>query len=90
MTKNQLIELIAQKTNLTKKIVREVLEAFLDGVKKSLNKGEKVILYGFGTLKVVNVKAKKGRNMKTGETIVVKPHRAVRFVVSKTLKKLVK
>ena len=90
MTKRQLIEIVAKKAHLTKKLAREVIDVFLAEIKKPLSKGEKVILSGFGTFKVVNVKAKKGRIIKTGEEIMISAHRAVRFIVGKTLKRLVK
>ena len=56
-----------------------------------LKKGEKVTISGFGTFKVTKVKDKKGRRSPTDPTpIVHKAHRVVRFVVSKTLKRVVK
>lgn len=90
MTKRQLIEIVAKKTHLTKKLSREVVDVFLGEMSKNLVKGEKVIVSGFGTFKTVNVKPKKGRIIKTGEEILIKAHRAVRFTVGKTLKRLVK
>lgn len=90
MTKHQLIEIVAKKTHLTKKLAREVVETFLNETKKAVSKGEKVVLSGFGTFKVVNVKAKKGRIIKTGKEVTIPAHRAARFVVGKSLKRLVK
>lgn len=90
MTKRQLIEIVAKKTNLTKKIARETIKSFLEEITKTLAKGEKVVLSGFGTFRIVNVKAKKGRIIKTGREITIPAHRAARFTVSKTLKRAVK
>jgi len=90
MTKRKLIEVVAKKANLTKKLAQEVIATFLEEIKKSLVKGEKVVISGFGTFKVVKVKAKKGRILKTGKEITVPAHRAARFVVGKTLKRAVK
>ena len=90
MTKREMIEIVAKKAHLTKKAAKEAVETLLDEIKKSLQKGEKVILSGFGTFKITKVKDKKGRNPQTGETIMIKGHRSVRFVVSKTLKRVVK
>lgn len=90
MTKRQLIEIVAKKAHLTKKITREVIQGFLEEIAKSLTKGEKLVLSGFGTFKIVNVKAKKGRVIKTGQEIAIPAHRAARFTVGKTLKKAVK
>lgn len=90
MTRRKLIEIVAKKTHLTKKITDEVIRAFLEHISKSLMKGEKVVLSGFGTFKVTNVRPKKGRIIKTGEEIIIPAHRAVRFSVGKALKRAVK
>jgi len=90
MTKSEMIEIVAKKANLTKKAAREAIETFLEEIRKQLKKGEKVVVSGFGTFKVTRVKDKKGRNPQTGDSIVIKSHKAVRFVVAKSLKKIVK
>jgi nucleoid DNA-binding protein len=90
MTKRRLIEIVAKKTNLTKKIAREVITSFLEEISKSLIKGEKAVISGFGTFKVVKVKVKKGRVIKTGQEVTIPAHRAAKFTASKTLKRAVK
>jgi DNA-binding protein HU-beta len=90
MTKAEIIEIIAKKAHLTKKAARESIDAFLDEIVRQINKGEKVVLSGFGTFKVAKVKDKKGRNPQTGDDLIIKSHRVVRFIVGKTLKRLVK
>ena len=59
MRKNNLIEIIARKAHLTKKASQEAVEVFLGEAEKALVRGEKVILSGFGTFRVVSVKDKK-------------------------------
>jgi DNA-binding protein HU-beta len=90
MTKAQIIEIVAKKAHLTKKASREAVDSFLDEIIRQIDKGEKVVLSGFGTFKISKVKDKKGRNPQTGEDLIIKSHRVVRFVVGKTLKRLVK
>ena len=90
MTKNQLIEMLSRKAHLTKKAAREAVETFLEEIKKALQKGDKVVLSGFGTFKVVSVKDKPVIVPGTKERRIVKAHRAARFTAGKTLKKLVK
>ncbi len=90
MTKNQLIEILSRKAHLTKKASRESVETFLEEVKKALQKGDKVVLSGFGTFKVVSVKDKPVIVPGTKERRIVKAHRAARFTAGKTLKKLIK
>ena len=90
MTKADIIEVIAKKAHLTKKAARESIDAFLDEVIRQVEKGEKVVLSGFGTFKIGKVKDKKGRNPQTGDDLIIKSHKVVRFIVGKTFKRLAK
>jgi DNA-binding protein HU-beta len=90
MTKAEIVEIVAKKAHLTKKAARESIDAFLDEVVRQISKGEKVVLSGFGTFKTSKVRDKKGRNPQTGEDLIIKSHRVVRFLVGKTLKRLIK
>lgn len=90
MTKQQMFEVVARKAHLTKKAARESIETFLDEIKKSISKGEKVVLSGFGTFKVASVKDKPVIIPRTKERKIVKGHRVARFTPGKTLKKAVK
>lgn len=90
MRKNNLFETVARKAHLTKKASREAVETFLSEVQKALVRGERVILSGFGTFKVVSVKEKEVVVPKTGERKTVKSHRAARFTPGRALKKIIK
>jgi len=90
MTKSEIVEIVAKKAHLTKTAAREAIETLLEEIKRQLKKGEKVVLSGFGSFKITRVKDKKGRNPQTGETIIIKSHKAVRFTAAKSLKKDVK
>jgi DNA-binding protein HU-beta len=90
MTKNQVIDLVAAKAHTTKKAVRETVDLFLSEITKALQKGEKIVLSGFGTFKVVKVKDKPVIVPGTGEKRIVKSHRAPRFSPGKPLKKAVR
>jgi len=90
MTKNQIINLVATKAHLTKKAAREAIEVFLEEIGANLKKGEKVVLSGFGTFKIVKVKDKPVIVPGTGERKIVKSHRAPRFTPGKPLRKKVR
>jgi DNA-binding protein HU-beta len=83
-------EVLARKAHLTKRAAKDSIETFLDEIKKALSKGEKVVLSGFGTFKVVSVKDKQVIVPGTRERKTVKGHRAARFTAGKALKKAVK
>ena len=90
MRKGELIEIVARKAHLTKKASGEAIETFLSEIQKALVKGEKVILSGFGTFRVVSVKDKAVIIPKTGEKKIVKSHRAPRFSPGRSLRKIIK
>ncbi|HRN96735.1 MAG TPA: HU family DNA-binding protein, partial [Candidatus Levybacteria bacterium] len=76
VTKKDLIELVAKKANLTNKASKEAVKVFLNGIRDSLKRNEKVVLTGFGTFSVRSRKQRKGRNPKTGETITLAARKA--------------
>ncbi|MCP4653371.1 MAG: HU family DNA-binding protein [Candidatus Omnitrophica bacterium] len=88
MNKADLAESILQFAN-SKKEAKEIVEALLDSIKKSLKKKDPVAISGFGTFKVKQTKARQGRNPKTGETIQIPAKKKVAFRASKELKELV-
>lgn len=91
MKKSELFEIVAKKAHLTKKAAKEAVGVSFDQISKSLIKGEKVVLSGFGTFKVKRVEDKKGRKSVNDPTPVIhKSHKVVRFLPAKNLKKAVR
>jgi nucleoid DNA-binding protein len=90
MTKKDLIELVAKKGNFTNKAARDAVSAFLNGIRDSLKRGEKVVITGFGTFSIRKRAARPGRNPKTGEKITIAARKAPGFTPGKTLKKVVR
>ncbi len=85
MTKNQLIDAVANTSGHTKKDLEGVIDAVLEHISEALGKGEKVDLRGFGSFVAKEKKARQGRNPKTGETIEIAARKAVGFKPSKEL-----
>ena len=90
MTKTELIDKMAKDAKVTKAAAGKALVSFVDGVKKTLKKGEKVTLIGFGTFSVSQRKARKGRNPQTGAEIKIPARKAPKFAAGQGLKKAVK
>jgi DNA-binding protein HU-beta len=91
MNKADLIAAIKKKTDApSKKIVEDVINGFIDVVKTELKKKGSVQLVGFGTFKVVERKAREGRNPKTGAKIKIPATKVPKFVPGKDLKEIVK
>lgn len=89
MTKKDIIDLVSRKAHLTKKAATESVETFLNEVGRTLSKGEKVVLSGFGTFRVINMKGKTVKIPKTEKMVTIKSHRAPRFTPGKKLKRQV-
>jgi DNA-binding protein HU-beta len=89
MTKNELVDLVSMKAHLTKKAATEAIDVFLNEVGRVLSKGEKVVLSGFGTFKVISMKGKTVKIPKTEKMVTIKAHRSPRFTPGKKLKRQV-
>ena len=86
MNKTQLIDVVATKTDLTKKKAEEVVNAVNEAITEALKAGDKVQIIGFGTYEVKERAAREGRNPKTGETITIPAAKKPAFAASKALK----
>jgi len=86
MTKAELIEKMAKDADVSKAAANKALDSFVDGIKKTLKKGNKVTLVGFGTFSVGKRAARKGRNPQTGETIKIKASKTPKFKAGKAFK----
>ena len=86
MNKLELVEHVATEAELTKVSAAAALEAVLDGIAKSLKKGEEVRLVGFGTFSVRERAAGKGRNPATGKEIKIAASKNARFKAGSALK----
>ena len=89
MNKTELVEAIVKKTEETKKVTEESVNAFLDVVTEALAGGDKVQLVGFGTFEVIQRAARKGKNPQTGEELKIPASKAPKFKAGKALKDIV-
>jgi DNA-binding protein HU-beta len=90
MTKADLVEKMAKDAAVSKAAAGKALDSFIDSVKKTLKKGNKVALVGFGSFSVSKRKARKGRNPRTGATITIKAAKVPKFTAGKAFKDAVK
>ncbi len=87
MTKSELIEKMSEENpNLTRKQIEFIVNGVFDLIKKSLAKGDKVEIRGFGSFKIRDKKAKIGRNPKTGERVEVPAKKVPYFKPGKEIK----
>jgi DNA-binding protein HU-beta len=85
MNKAELIAQIADDAGVTKTQANAALDSFISTVTKTLKKGDKVTLVGFGTFSVSKRAARNGRNPQTGEVIKIKARKVARFKAGKEL-----
>lgn len=90
MNKTELISAVANQAKISKAQAAEAVDAFTGAITKTLKKGEKVTLVGFGTFSVVYKKAREGRNPKTGKTIKIAAKKVAKFKAGKALADVVK
>ena len=86
MNKAELVEAVAGKAGLSKADAERAIDTMLDTITRSLRKGDKVALVGFGTFVVRRRAARMGRNPKTGAPMRIAAARTAAFKAGKGLK----
>jgi len=89
MTKTDLVNLIAEKADYSKKDAEKALSTVIASITESLANGEKIQLVGFGTFEVRDRKAKEGINPLTKEKISIPAKKVPAFKAGKALKDVV-
>ena len=89
MTKAELVEDVARAAELTKKDAERLVEIVFESIIESLNQGEKIELRGFGSFRVRERGARRGRNPKTGDPVSIPAKRVPYFKPGKELKELI-
>lgn len=79
MNKSQLVNAIAENSTVPKSEIKKIVDAAFEITAQTLDKGEKVVLSGFGVFSVVNVAERIGRNPRTGEKVRIPARRSVKF-----------
>ena len=89
MNKAELIELIANKTSTSKRQSEECIDLVIGAITKSVAKGEKVTLVGFGTFERRDRRARKGRDPRSGAEINIPAKKVPAFSAGKQFKQAV-
>jgi len=89
MTKSALLQVLAEKTGMSKKDVASFLEKMVELAYKEVKTNGEFVMPGMGKMVKVNRKAREGRNPATGETIKIPAKTVVKFRVAKAAKEAV-
>jgi DNA-binding protein HU-beta len=88
MTKAELVKNLKEQAGLATLAQAEAAyEGLFNILAETLKKGDSIAISGFGSFKLVQRKARKGRNPRTGEEIAIPASKAVKFTPGKSLKK---
>lgn len=79
MNKTELVNAIAENTNLSKADAKKALEATLDAIAGALKSGDKIALVGFGTFSVSERPSRTGINPRTKEQITIAAKKIAKF-----------
>ena len=90
MNKSELINSLSEETTFSKKDVSRVLDAFTRIVERTLKKGQKVSITGFGAFWISRRPARKGINPATKERIDLPEVNVPRFKAGKNLREVVR
>ncbi len=86
MNREELIAEISKKTKVSKKDASLILSATIETIEKSVKKGDKVTLVGFGTFSRKHREARKGRNPQTGKELKIAAKNVPAFSAGKAFK----
>ncbi|MDP6477734.1 MAG: integration host factor subunit alpha [Nitrospinaceae bacterium] len=89
MTKQDIINQVSNRADLSRSKAEEAVETVIDLIKDALGQGEAVILRRFGTFQVRSKSKRMGRNPKTGEEAEISARKVVRFKSGKHFKQAV-
>jgi len=89
MNKAELIDAISANAKLTKADAGRALEAAVDAIEKTLKKGDRIALVGFGSFTISKRAARTGRNPQTGKEIKIAAKKVVKFKAGADLSKKV-
>ncbi len=89
MNKEELVQEVAKKASVSQKEAAEIINAWVDTVQKTVAKGKKVTLVGFGTFESRKRAARIGRNPQTGKEIKIPAKTVPAFSAGKKFKTIV-
>ena len=89
MTQSQIVQTLAEKCEVTKKVAQSLLTGLADTAISEVKKNGVFVLPGLGRLVRVERKARMGRNPATGEAIKISAKKVVKFRIAKAAKEAI-
>lgn len=89
MNKEELVQEVSKKAKTTQKDAAEIISVTMDVITKTVAKGKKVTLVGFGTFEARKRAARTGRNPQSGQEIQIPAKKVPVFTAGKKFKEMV-
>jgi len=86
VTKKELVDRIADRTDVTRVVVKKIIQNFLDEMIEELGRGNRLEFRDFGVFETRQRAARMAQNPKTLERVQVPPKRTVKFKVGRLMK----
>lgn len=90
MNKEELVKEVSKKSKVSQKSVSDIISAIVETVEKTVAKGKRVTLVGFGTFESRKRAARTGRNPQSGKEIKIPAKTVPTFSAGKKFKELLK
>jgi integration host factor subunit alpha len=87
LTKANIIECIRNDLGFSRKKSADVLETFLEIIKRNMENGDDILISGFGKFCVIEKGARRGRNPATGDDMMLEKRKVITFKCSQVLRK---
>lgn len=89
VSKPDVVKAVAEAEQITHAAAKTIIEAFFRNIFEGLKAGHAIELRDFGVFKAVQRKAKRGRNPKTGQLVMIPARRRVKFIVGANVRKAI-
>lgn len=83
LTKAKIIDAIYEKTDRNRSDIKDIVETLLDLIRYAIKKDHALLISGFGKFEAYDKKARRGRNPKTSDSIMLPPRKVVVFRLSR-------
>ncbi|HEV8337778.1 MAG TPA: HU family DNA-binding protein [Candidatus Polarisedimenticolia bacterium] len=90
MNKGDLIHFVARDVKITKVQAAKAIDSLVEHITRTLKRGERTSLVGFGTFSISRRKARTGRNPQTGAPLRIPAKKVVKFTTGKGLRAIIK
>lgn len=87
MNKKEVIDAISEKTELDISIIKKVIDTCEEVLINEIKKGNKVAFHNFGSYQPYMQKERIGRNPKTGDTVLIRETKTIKFKIGKDTKR---